>query len=132
MLLLLLQLILLEVLIITLLTNHLQNLPECRCSLCKFNPLSPNIPIQTLQTDSHTFPLRISWETLINDLGIFSLVIISLILITLFLDNVWILLGENWCWSLLGLKGLKVLVISFTLTVILFPLRPVSLVHKNP
>ena len=22
-------------------------------------------------------------------------------------DNVWILLGENWCWSLLGLKGLK-------------------------
>ena len=22
-------------------------------------------------------------------------------------DNVWILSGENWCWSLLGLKGLK-------------------------
>ena len=56
-----------------------------------FNPLSPNIHIQILQTDLHTFPLRISWENLINDHGIFSLVIISLILITLLLDNVWIL-----------------------------------------
>ena len=28
------------------------------------------------------------------------------ILITFSLDNVWILLGENWCWSLLGLKVL--------------------------
>ena len=33
--------------------------------------------------------------TLIKDHGIFSLVIILLILITLSLDNVWILLGEN-------------------------------------
>ena len=32
--------------------------------------------------------------------------IIWLILITSSHDNVWILLGENWCWSLLGLKGL--------------------------
>ena len=32
--------------------------------------------------------------------------IIWLILITISLDNIWILLGENWCWSLLGLKGL--------------------------
>ena len=32
--------------------------------------------------------------------------IIWLILITISLDNLWILLGENWCWSLLGLKGL--------------------------
>ena len=31
--------------------------------------------------------------------------IIWLILITISLDNIWILLGENWCWSLLGLKG---------------------------
>ena len=29
-----------------------------------------------------------------------------LILITLSLNDVWILLGENWCWSLLGLQGL--------------------------
>ena len=32
--------------------------------------------------------------------------IIWLILITISLDNLCILLGENWCWSLLGLKGL--------------------------
>ena len=31
--------------------------------------------------------------------------IIFLILITSSHDNVWISLGENWCWSLLGLKG---------------------------
>ena len=71
------------------------------------NRLSPNIHIQILQTDLHTSPLGISWENLIKDLAIFSMVIILLILITLSFDNVWILLGENWCWSLLGLKGLR-------------------------
>ena len=71
-----------------------------------FNPLSPNIHIQILQTDVHTSPLRISWENLIKDHGIFPMMIILLILITLSLDSVWILLGENFCWSLLGLKGL--------------------------
>ena len=35
------------------------------------------------------------------------LVIILLILITFSLDDVWILLGENWCWSPLRLKGLN-------------------------
>ena len=35
------------------------------------------------------------------------MMIILLILITLSLDSVWILLGENCCWSLLGLKGLS-------------------------
>ena len=38
--------------------------------------------------------------------GIFSFVIIFYILTTLSLDNVWTLLGENCCWSLLRLKGL--------------------------
>ena len=33
--------------------------------------------------------------------------IIFYILTTLSLDNVWTLLGENCCWSLLGLKGLR-------------------------
>ena len=42
----------------------------------KINPLSPNINIQILQTDLHTFPLRISGENLITDQGIVSLVII--------------------------------------------------------
>ena len=72
------------------------------------NPLSPNIHIQILQTDLHTSPLRISWENLIKGHGIFSIMIISLILITLSLDSVWILLGETCCWSLLGLKGLRI------------------------
>ena len=68
---------------------------------------SPNIHIQILQTDLHTSTLRISWENLIKDHRIFSVVIILLILITLSLDSVWILLGETCCWSLLALKGLK-------------------------
>ena len=34
--------------------------------------------------------------------------IIWLIRITISLDNIWTLLGENSCWSLLGLKGLKI------------------------
>ena len=33
--------------------------------------------------------------------------IILLTLIIISLGNIWILLGENWCWSLLGLKGLN-------------------------
>ena len=48
-----------------------------------------------------------SWENLIKDQSIFALVIILLILITFSFDNLWILLGENWCWSPLGLKGLN-------------------------
>ena len=38
-----------------------------------FNPLSPNMHLQILKTDLHTFPCRISWENLINDQSIFSL-----------------------------------------------------------
>ena len=68
--------------------------------------LSPNIHMQILQTVLNTFPLRITWGNLVKDQGIFSLVIMVLILTTLSLDNVWILLGENWCCSLLGLEGL--------------------------
>ena len=42
-----------------------------------------------------------------KDQGIFSLVIILLILITLSPENVWVMLGEISCWSLLGLKRVK-------------------------
>ena len=82
------------------------------CTLCPvgckptLNPLSPNIHIQILQTSLYTFPFRISWENLIKDQGILFLVIILLTLITFSLANLWISLGENWCWSLLGLKGI--------------------------
>ena len=37
---------------------------------------------------------------------------IVLTLITISLGNIWILLGENCCWSLLGLKGLIVAMCS--------------------
>ena len=42
------------------------------------------------------------------------MMIILLILITLSLDNEWILLGENCCWTLLGLKGLKLLFVPIS------------------
>ena len=57
--------------------------------------LNPNIQKQILQTGLHTCPLRINGENLIKDQGIFFLVIILLILITLSLETVWITLGEN-------------------------------------
>ena len=69
------------------------------------DPWSPNIHLQILQTGLYTFPVRISSENLIKDQSIFSFVSIVLTLITFSLANVWMSLGENWCWSLLGLKG---------------------------
>ena len=63
--------------------------------LPSFNPLSPNIQVQILQSDLRTFPLRIRGENLMKDQGIFSLVIILSVLLTLSLENVWIMLGEN-------------------------------------
>ena len=51
------------------------------------------------------------------------MMIILLILITLSLDSVWILLGENCCWSLLALKGLTQLHKQFV--------SPISLVQFN-
>ena len=64
-----------------------------------------NIQIQTLQTDLHTLPSRISWENLIKDQSIFPEVIILYILITFSCAYVLKLLRENRCWSLLGLRG---------------------------
>ena len=40
------------------------------------------------------------------------MMIILLILITLSLDSEWILLGENCCWSLLGIKGLRIILLE--------------------
>ena len=57
--------------------RHLSSIPKihsfiCRCYNIKVNPLSPNIHIQILQTDLHTFPWRISWENLICQHFLFS------------------------------------------------------------
>ena len=64
-----------------------------------------------------------SWENLIKGQGIFSKVIILLILITSSHDNVWISLGENCCWSLLGLKGLNQNWLEISEKVIMFKVR---------
>ena len=66
---------------------------------------------QYWQTNSPDWFLFISSENklreIVQDQSIFPNVIISLILITFYHHYVLIPLGENWCWSLLGLKGLS-------------------------
>ena len=69
--------------------------------------LSHNIHIQILQTDLHTFPYTNSWENLLKDQSILPEVIILFILINFSFNHVLILLGENWCWSLLGLLTME-------------------------
>ena len=71
-----------------------------------FHHLSSNIHIQILQTCVHTFSSWINEEKLIKDQSTFPMMIILLILITFCLDDVFVMLGENWYWSLMGLKGL--------------------------
>ena len=77
--------------------------------LTKFNPSRPNIHLQILETD-------LFWENLIKDQSIFSVLISLLILISFSLYKVWISLGENCGWSLLGLKGLTVLPFKWNLS----------------
>ena len=82
----------------------------CNSARVSFSPshliLQISISSYKFSKHLHTFPVRITWENLIKDHGIFPLMIILLILIILSHDNVWILLGENCCWSLLALEGL--------------------------
>ena len=67
--------------------------------------------LQYPQTNSPNWSLYISLQNQLGEIDkrseIFLSVIIWLILIDVALDNLGILLGENWRWSLLGLKGLK-------------------------
>ena len=70
--------------------------------------LSHNIHIQILQTDLHTFPYTNSWENLLKDQNILPEVIILFIVINFSFNYVLILLGENWCWSLLGLLTMEI------------------------
>ena len=70
--------------------------------------LSHNIHIQILQTDFHTFPYTNSWENLLKDQNILPEAIIIFIVINFSFNYVLILLGENWCWSLLGLLTMEI------------------------
>ena len=63
------------------------------------------IHIQILQTDLHTFLLRIV-ERIWFKIPV-PLIMNLVILVTLTLDDLLMLLGENRCWSLFGPKGLK-------------------------
>ena len=63
------------------------------------------IHIQILQTDLHTFLLRIV-ERIWFKIPV-PLIMNLVILVTFTLDGLLMLLGENRCWSLLGPKGLK-------------------------
>ena len=69
----------------------------------------PNIHLQILQTDLHTFPWRTSRENFIKDQSIFPWVIVLLILITFSLDYLLILLGEIYRSSLSEDLKLKVI-----------------------
>ena len=63
------------------------------------------IHIQILQTDLHTFLLRIV-ERIWFKIPV-ALIMNLVILVTFTLDDLLMLLGENRCWSLFGPKGLK-------------------------
>ena len=63
------------------------------------------IHIQILQTDLHTFLLRIV-ERIWFKIPV-PLIMNLVILVTFTLDDLLMLLGENRCWLLLGPKGLK-------------------------
>ena len=63
------------------------------------------IHIQILQTDLHTFLLRIV-ERIWFKIPV-PLIMNLVILVTLTLDDLLMLLGGNRCWSLFGPKGLK-------------------------
>ena len=61
--------------------------------------------MQILLTDFHHFLKGLVKRIWQKNQNIFSLVIILLILITFFLDEILILFVEHCFWSLLGLKG---------------------------
>ena len=76
----------------------------CNC----FNPLKPNIKIKILICCPYLFLIEVvRWENLLKYQLDSSCVIRSSILMTTVFYKEVILQGEIWCWSLLGLKGLR-------------------------
>ena len=76
-------------------------------TLLPYNHLSHKIHIQILHIDLHTFLFRLIKRIWFR-IKAFSLNNLS-ILIAFSLDDVLMLLGENWCWSLLGPTGITLL-----------------------
>ena len=63
--------------------------------IVSFKPLSPDIHIQILETDHHTFPEGFSGEKVTKDQRFSPWVIFLIPLITFALGHVLMLLGEN-------------------------------------
>ena len=73
--------------------------------------LKPQDPKANSPDLSPHISFKNSWENLVKDQSILPLVINLIILITFTLDDLLMLLGENWCWSLLGPKRLTSLLV---------------------
>ena len=74
---------------------------------CNLNPLNPKIKIGILICSPYSFPSEVMGEKLIKHQTNSSCVIMSVILMTTLFYKALILQREIWCWSLLGLKGLR-------------------------
>ena len=72
-------------------------------------PFKPQDPHTNSPDWSQFISFKNSWENLVYDQSILPLVINLVILITFTLDDLLMLLGENWCWPLLRPKGLFIL-----------------------
>ena len=73
--------------------------------LSSIYPFKPQYPHTNSPNWSSYISFKNSWENLVYDQSILPLVINLVILITFTLDDLLMLLGENWCWSLLWPKG---------------------------
>ena len=71
-----------------------------------YSPFKPKDPHTNSPDWSPYISFKNSWENLVKVQSFFPLVINWVILITFTFDDLLMLLGENWCWSLLGPKGL--------------------------
>lgn len=80
---------------------------ESYFNVCSFNPLNPNIKMHIPLTTPIYFFMTLV-ERICMNIKTLPWLIISFILITSTFDQVVILYGEIICWSVLGLKGLKV------------------------
>ena len=82
------------------LIRHLSCTYQCQ-------PFKPQGPHTNSPDWSPYISFKNSWENLIKDQSPLPLLINLVILITFTLDDLLMLWGENWCWSLLGPKGLS-------------------------
>ena len=71
------------------------------------NPITPKHQLAYSPYCSLYISWAVDMENLFNNQEFYTLLVISLILVTLMFDSGVILKGEIWSWSLLGVKGLR-------------------------